>query len=372
MVRGHDLDRLAVTIPIRMTTEERSLQKLLSSALDVSEYTDKVDTHSRHRQAIIQRQLYELYQIMLGLNINSSKAKGKKMLVGLFKGGVGKEEAFSSPECGQWLCKVFEIGRRYKRMNPDKMRTEYGKLITIMQDAVDCRAEMRVDTNIPVITVRDVLVQNNLEHILADPVIEVAATPLPKMSSDEREMKVKEKEEALREMCERHCGGDAAKKEVVELCIRSLDDGACVLRDNAHILTRMLDHLRHFFHPETGTYTGKQFGDLSITPSRGGSKLSHSHQAHYWYVVESLTLWRCMMANLFHLWSTAEDDMLAPSASHSASYHLRNTGQGMHRMKRAPKTYNAVHEQISNADAEIRKQGSHWVGTKIVHLGDDV
>eukprot|EP01061_Rhynchopus_euleeides_P039162 TRINITY_DN67204_c0_g1_i1.p1 TRINITY_DN67204_c0_g1~~TRINITY_DN67204_c0_g1_i1.p1 ORF type:complete len:475 (+),score=175.94 TRINITY_DN67204_c0_g1_i1:53-1477(+) len=360
------LEGLAQTVPLRLTPEERSLQRLLASALDVSEYTNKVEATSRYRHDVILAQLYELYQIMLGLNINASANKGKKMLVDMFKQGSSKEAALATKECQAWLAKVFEIGRRYKRMNPDKMRTEYGKLITIMQDAVDQQGCMRINVKIPVMTVDAVLERHGLEGLLSDPELEVAAKPVA-ASADGVQESVREKEAKIKELAERHGAGDAEKRDVVELAIRSLDDGACVLRDNAEILTSMMGLLEEYFHPKTGKQVGNPHGDISIAAARGGSKLTHSHTQHYFYVLESLTLWRCIMKNIFSLWSIAEEDML----DSQTSYRRRNTGQGVHRVKSAPLTYRAMHQHIASASEEMRERGSSWIGTKIVHLGDD-
>ena len=37
---------------------------------------------------------------------------------------------------------VFEVGRRYKIMNPDKMRAEYGKMMYILMDSSDSHVQV--------------------------------------------------------------------------------------------------------------------------------------------------------------------------------------------------------------------------------------
>jgi hypothetical protein len=38
---------------------------------------------------------------------------------------------------------VFEIGRRYKIMNPEKMRSEFGKLMYMLMDSADTHVQVR-------------------------------------------------------------------------------------------------------------------------------------------------------------------------------------------------------------------------------------
>jgi hypothetical protein len=39
---------------------------------------------------------------------------------------------------------VFEIGRRYKIMNPEKMRSEFGKLMYMLMDSADSHVQVSV------------------------------------------------------------------------------------------------------------------------------------------------------------------------------------------------------------------------------------
>eukprot|EP01064_Diplonema_japonicum_P034326 TRINITY_DN7079_c0_g1_i1.p1 TRINITY_DN7079_c0_g1~~TRINITY_DN7079_c0_g1_i1.p1 ORF type:complete len:470 (+),score=112.07 TRINITY_DN7079_c0_g1_i1:47-1456(+) len=355
-------EKLAASVPIRLTSEERVLQKLLTSALDVSEYTNKVDgTGSYYRQKLIVENLYDLYQIMLGLNVNSSKDKGRKMLQKAYEDGSPAKQVMK--KCDKWIASIFEIGRRYKRMNPDMMRSEYGKLISLMQDAVQYRNDLGMDICKPVKSVRDVLELHGLMDILRDEELAMASTPLSKMEPEELEAAGKQKEALIQALSQKHANGDREKADIAELCIRSLDDGNCFLKDNAASLGKMIDLLKQYFHPETGLSINEKYGDISIGRG-GGSMLSHSHHSHYYYVLESLTLWKCIMSDIFNLWSVAEADMLDPSRQ----YRMRNTGQGTHRMKSAPLTGSAMRSHIAEAQ---RQMGGKWVGSQIVHLGDD-
>jgi hypothetical protein len=111
-------------IPLRISEDERVYLRLLEGALEVSEYTDKVDVargwswrNSKHD--VIREEIGDLLQLILGLQIAGNYKEGEHLVAGV--GGLqGKAELFQ---------KVIEIGRRYKITNPEKMRGTYGKLV---------------------------------------------------------------------------------------------------------------------------------------------------------------------------------------------------------------------------------------------------
>jgi hypothetical protein len=87
----------------------------------------------------------------------------------------------------------------------------------------------------------------------------------------------------------------------------------------------MIEYLHLYFHPEKEE---KGFS-LSIQSGREGARLSHGHSKQYQYVIQSLSLWREILHDMFKLWTFAEDDLL----DEGNYYRLRDTGQGLNRVQ---------------------------------------
>lgn len=111
-------------IPLRLSLPERKYLRLLEAALSVSEYTDKIDTISfgQSKSKRIVNQIRELCAIMSGLLLSADYKQGQELF---------QDRDFEAN--ATFYQTVFELGRRHKIMNPDKMRTTYGKLIYLLQ-----------------------------------------------------------------------------------------------------------------------------------------------------------------------------------------------------------------------------------------------
>jgi hypothetical protein len=102
-------------IPLRLELNERRLLRLLEGVLHVSEYTDRVDApavkgSAKRRQV----QLRELHAILSGLLLACDYEKGQEVL-----------ESCAYAEYENFFQMLFETVRRYKIMNPEKMRDTY-------------------------------------------------------------------------------------------------------------------------------------------------------------------------------------------------------------------------------------------------------
>lgn len=111
-------------IPLRLTLGERKYLRLLEAALQVSEYTDKIDTlgFGLSKAKRIVYQIRELCAILSGLVLSADYKLGQE----LFTDRDFQRNA-------EFYQQIFELGRRHKIMNPDKMRSTYGKLIYLLQ-----------------------------------------------------------------------------------------------------------------------------------------------------------------------------------------------------------------------------------------------
>lgn len=98
------------------------------------------------------------------------------------------------------------------------------------------------------------------------------------------------------------------------------------IRANRDPCEKMLDYLQKYFHPTK--VTDSEFS-LSIRSGSGGARLSHDHAKQYQYVLQSLSLWREVLHDMFKLWCFAEEDLL----DENNWYRLRDTGQGLNRVQ---------------------------------------
>jgi len=343
----------------------------------VSEYTDQVDVyHAGNKSRRMALQIQQCCAIVAGLVVANNFDVAKKPLM---------ERAFS--ENRHFFRAVFEIGRRYKILNPDKFRGSYGKLIHMLQDSVKDEVVRAVEFECvaPVRTVAT-LVQEKGQRgldLVRDPLLQVATREIYEhdKTRDAIQEEVADKSAALKELKKKYAekqpddqkqksAGDLASllkgKQVevstltednVETIVASISDHFAFQRFNREPVDRMIELLKSNFSASSD----KEWS-LDISRGRGGSMLSHNHRTQYTFVLQTLLLWREIMGNMFALWQTTEEDLLDAGLR----YRLCDTGQGLNRMQSAPRVSKMMHHILHKVQSEV---GS-WVGLSVVHLGD--
>ncbi|KAG9099250.1 hypothetical protein FRC06_005470 [Ceratobasidium sp. 370] len=389
------LDR-AKFIPLRLTHPERKLLGLLEAALHVSNYTDRVDIPScsttRTKRATAQTQ--ELCSILSGLYLAADFEAGQELL---------RTRDFATHE--RWFARVFEIGRRYKIMNPDKMRDTYGKLIYILMDtqSPDIQQLPGFSFVAPIVTVHSTLSQHSALAMLDDPRFVTATREIPtnQKQAEVQEM-VKAKERAVEAIVAEYASGGTSgsahlaagratrdeietdeagpslhhpagedkisspepiTSDLLRQCIYSINDHSAFLRTARDPCQVMIGYLKKYFSPTKGSdYDKDGYPSLEIRDGWDGARLSHDHSKQYFYVLQSLTLWKEILENLPMLWHLAESDLLTPNGT----YRLENTGQGWNRVQPAPKVSQEMHAILRRVQQNI---GS-WIGSSVIHIGD--
>ncbi|UKJ89800.2 hypothetical protein MACJ_003054 [Theileria orientalis] len=268
-----DYMKIARFAPIRLTITERKLMRLLESTLHVSEYTDKVDIiHEGSKSRAIIREIKEVSAILSGLAIAYNYEAGQKLL---------KERDYYNN--AEFFRNVFEIGRRYKILNPDKMRNSYGKLIYFLMDSrkPEIKELLNFDCVIPVNTVYSFLKsKKNGLQLLSDPKLQQATKLIvpDNKSRYEIENEIFKKEEAIKYLVGKYAYNKRSSSSLLNFSFlhknfyssqsnsKDVDEGEMSLEEvenclyslsdyNAHLSTyrtpidKMIELLTDNFHP---------------------------------------------------------------------------------------------------------------------------
>ncbi|KAF8263948.1 hypothetical protein EI94DRAFT_1739579 [Lactarius quietus] len=297
-------------IPLRLTFVERKYLRLLEAALQVSEYTDKIDTlgYGLSKAKRIVHQIRELCAILLDscLPQITSRAKSSSQIATL--------------PLTLTFTKGVELGRRHKIMNPDKMRTTYGKLSICCSQSPEVR-EMLEFTH-------GLLDEYDVLDLLRDPLITTATQEIVADKRSRREIQT---------LSGKYSREPKLPRESVRQALYSIGDNHAFLRTNRDPCDRMISYLQQYSTQRS----------LAIRNGRGGARLSHDHARQYAHV---------------HLWSLAEQDLL----SETVPYRLRDTGQGLNRVQAAHKTSRMMHAILNRAQKSL----GGWVGSSVIHMGD--
>jgi hypothetical protein len=256
---------------------------------------------------------------------------------------------------------VFEVGRRYKIMNPDKMRGEYGKLIYMLMDSSDPNVQSLLEFKCvrPLKTVYSVLEERGGLRLLEDPLLHDATAEILSSNRQRRDVQkdIKTKERAREMLAKRYRSNQLDEEQILQ-CLYAISDNNSYLLFNRDPIDRMILYFKAIFKPSSY----EDGFSLAIQGGRDGARLTHNHERQYQYVLQSLTLWREVSTDMFKLWYLAEQDMLRESNG----YRLCDTGQGLNRVQGAPSVGKAMHNILAKCQSSI---GS-WVGSSVVHLGD--
>lgn len=297
-------------IPMRLTLSERKYLRLLEAALNVSEYTDKIDTigFGLSKAKRIVHQIRELCAIISGLVMSADYKQGQELFA---------SRDFQANE--EFYQQIFELGRRHKIMNPDKMRSTYGKLMYLLQvsadifillDRMSCRLYWFQDSQTPEVkdllnftcvkpikTVYAVLDEHDALDLLRDDLITIATKEIYAEGRTRRDIQkeIKAKERAIETLAARYERRNLSQEQIRQ-CLYSIGDNHAFLRVNRDPCDNMIAYLKQYFHP---TQAKDSKGSLAIQSGRGGARLTHDHSKQYAYVIQSLTLWREVLHGAF-------------------------------------------------------------------------
>lgn len=339
-------------IPVRLNLKERKLLRMVQGSLSVCKYTDLIDAPAlMGKPKRVHKQMQEICAQLTGFVLAVGAEDESKEL-------MEKKNFDKYPKLYR---RVFEIARRHKVMNPEKMRTQYGKLVYLLQDAMSPQAIEMLNFKCvkSIRTVYTCLEEADALALLADPNLATATREI--LPGDKtRQMiqrEIKEKERA-QEIIARKYQSTLITADTIKTLLYSIGDNFSFLTSNRDPIDCMITYLKEFFRPDVV----EDGYSLAISSGNDGARLTHNHSRHYNYVLQSLTLWREIADDMFRLWYLAEQDLLADNNP----YVLTDTGQGLNRVQAAPRILSAMRSILHKTQQSL----GDWVGSSVIHLGD--
>jgi hypothetical protein len=347
-----DMRERAKYIPLRLSYEERKSLRLINAAISVSDYTNAVDIEFKSASKRQHSQLQNICGFLSGILAGSNYDYGQEVLA---------DRNFCDYE--EIIQTKLEIARRYKIMNPEKMRSEYGKLVYLIQDCESNTIKPLLGASIhkPITTVYSLLESKNGLSLLSDPLLHIATQEILPDKSKSRydiQSEIKKKEKAINLLSKKY-QSHLLTTDDIQTCLYSICDNNSFLNSNRLPILECINLLKKYFQPDN---IHKDYS-LAISEGYDGARLTHSHELQYNYVLQSLTLWSFIVQDMFRLWYLSEEDLLDCNTN---PYELNNTGQGLQRVQQSPRVYKAMHEILYYTQQSL---GS-WVGSSIIHLGD--
>ena len=243
------------------------------ASLHVSEYTDKVDsaraerTPKRKRKQAIMR---ELHSVLSGL-----------LLACDYEAGQRRCPSARYTDYPDFFAPLFEVTRRYKVMNPEKMRDTYGKLVYLLQDAnAGGRATSSASSLVePIKTVHSKLKECGALEMLSDEHIAAATqvvTPDPGKSRAQIQREIKQKEAAI-EHLSRAYRSRALPEEELKQCLYSIGDNNAYLYQARDPVDKMIAYLKEGFAARPAAAAARARAAAASNDSRASWAARRAH-----------------------------------------------------------------------------------------------
>lgn len=201
-------------IPVRLSMGERKMLRLVEACMACIDYTTEVDKPYKSSSRRTHSQLKHITAVLRGMVSACDYSAGKELL---------EKDNYSDFE--NFFQQMFEIARRHKIMNPEKMRTEYGKLIYLLQDAVSpsIQPHLALSCKGQIKTVYKFLEERGGLAVLEDNLIEIATREVlaEKKTRSQINNEIRRKERAVAHIKQRYCTRDLSSEDI-HLCLYSI------------------------------------------------------------------------------------------------------------------------------------------------------